>query len=55
MIIIWWIRRDLDAKPIYAPWEKGTTAKGYPNIITSEPDKERTLRADQTSKEGIRA
>jgi deoxyribodipyrimidine photo-lyase len=43
--------RDLDAKEIHAPWEKGLKVKGYPEHPIFERDKERTLRAYKLSKE----
>lgn len=43
--------RDLDAKDIHAPWEKGIKVKGYPERPIVERDKERTLQAYKLSKE----
>lgn len=43
--------RDLDAKDIHAPWEKGIQVKGYPKKPIVERDKERTLIAYRSSKE----
>lgn len=43
--------RDLDAKDIHTPWEKGIKVKGYPERPIVERDKERTLRAYKLSKE----
>ncbi len=47
--------RELDAKDIHAPWEKGIKVKGYPARPIIERDKERTLRAYKLSKEESRA
>jgi len=43
--------RDLDAKDIHAPWEKGIKVKDYPERPIVERNKERTLRAYKLSKE----
>ncbi len=43
--------RELDARDIHAPWEKGIKVKGYPERPIVERDKERTLRAYKSSKE----
>jgi deoxyribodipyrimidine photo-lyase len=45
--------RELDAKDIHAPWEKGIKVNGYPERPLIERDKERTLRAYKLSKEEI--
>jgi deoxyribodipyrimidine photo-lyase len=42
--------RNIDAKDIHAPWEKGIQVKGYPPRPIVERDKERTLRAYLESK-----
>ena len=47
--------RELDAKDIHAPWEKGIKVKGYPARPIIERDKERTLRAYKLSKEGMKS
>ncbi|MBN2119274.1 MAG: deoxyribodipyrimidine photo-lyase [Anaerolineales bacterium] len=46
--------RELDAKDIHAPWEKGIRVKGYPEKPIVERNKDRTLRAYQLAKEEIR-
>ncbi|HAV76447.1 MAG TPA: deoxyribodipyrimidine photo-lyase [Anaerolineae bacterium] len=46
--------RDVDAKVIHAPWEKGIKAKGYPEKPIIERDKERTLQAYKFSKESVK-
>jgi len=46
--------RNLDAKYIHAPWEKGIKVRGYPERPIVERDKERTLRAYKLSKEEVR-
>jgi deoxyribodipyrimidine photo-lyase len=46
--------RDLEAKEIHAPWEKGIKVQGYPKKPIVEHDKERTLMAYRLSKEAIR-
>jgi deoxyribodipyrimidine photo-lyase len=45
--------RDLDMKDIHAPWEQGIKAKGYPEKLIIERDKERTLWTYRLSKEEI--
>jgi len=47
--------RELNAKDIHAPWEKGIKAKGYPAQPIIERDKERTLQAYKYSKEIFKA
>jgi deoxyribodipyrimidine photo-lyase len=47
--------RNVEAKDIHAPWEKGIKVSGYPERPIVERDKERTLRAYQLSKEEVRA
>lgn len=47
--------RELGAKDIHAPWEKGIKVKGYPAKPIVERDKERTLLAYKLSKEGVHA
>jgi deoxyribodipyrimidine photo-lyase len=47
--------RELDAKDIHAPWEKGIKVKGYPERPIIERDKERTLRVYKLSKESTQA
>jgi deoxyribodipyrimidine photo-lyase len=46
--------RELDAKDIHAPWEKGLKVKGYPERPIVERDKERTMRAYRLSKEEVK-
>ena len=43
--------RDLAAKDIHAPWEKGLKLKGYPEQPIVERSKEKTLKAYKLSKE----
>ncbi len=43
--------RELNAKDIHAPWEKGIKVKRYPEQPIIERDKERTLQAYKLSKE----
>lgn len=43
--------RELDAKDIHAPWEKGIQVKGYPEKPIVERDKDRILQAYQLAKE----
>jgi deoxyribodipyrimidine photo-lyase len=43
--------REVDAKDIHAPWEKGIKLKGYPEQPIIERDKDRTLQAYKLSKE----
>ncbi len=47
--------RGLDAKDIHAPWEKGVKVRGYPEQPIIERNKQRTLRAYQLSKEGMKS
>jgi deoxyribodipyrimidine photo-lyase len=42
--------REVDAKDIHAPWEKGIKIKGYPERPIIERDKDRTLQAYKESK-----
>ena len=42
--------REVDAKDIHAPWQKGLKIEGYPERPIIERDKERTLLAYQVSK-----
>jgi deoxyribodipyrimidine photo-lyase len=42
--------REVDAKDIHAPWEKGINIKGYPERPIIERDKDRTLQAYKESK-----
>jgi deoxyribodipyrimidine photo-lyase len=44
--------REVDAKDIHAPWEKGIKIKGYPEKPIVERDKDRTLQAYQQSRLG---
>lgn len=46
--------RELDAKDIHAPWEKGIKLKDYPATPIVERNKDRTLQAYQLAKEAIR-
>jgi len=46
--------RDVDAKDIHAPWEKGIKVKGYPEHPIIERDKDRTLSAYKLSKEEMK-
>lgn len=46
--------RMLDSKTIHAPWEKGLNVKGYPGRPVAGQNKERTLQAYRSSKEGVR-
>ena len=47
--------RELDARGIHAPWERGLNVKGYPQRPIVERDKERTLTAYRLSKEAARS
>jgi len=42
--------REVNAKDIHAPWEKGIKLKGYPERPIIERDKDRTLQAYKQSK-----
>jgi deoxyribodipyrimidine photo-lyase len=43
--------RELAAKDIHAPWEKGIQVKGYPTQPIAERNRERTLLAYRSAKE----
>ena len=43
--------RELAAKDIHAPWEKGIRVKGYPAQPIAERNRERTLLAYRSAKE----
>jgi deoxyribodipyrimidine photo-lyase len=45
--------RNVEAKDIHAPWEKGIKVKGYPERPIIERDKERTMMAYQLSRERL--
>jgi deoxyribodipyrimidine photo-lyase len=47
--------RNIDAKDIHAPWEKGIRVNGYPERPIVKRDKERTLQAYRRAKEEMRA